>query len=246
MARKTNTRTRVSGNNHPRSYDRGWLVLRARWGRFFKEFRRLVYLTLVFLMKKMVVWRKQKATLVRKIQSIGMIAVGIAAIGLWLNHWWAVNAAEQANRKALLQQQLAEVRVVDKPHPTHIYIQWFVDAPVIDGTLAGDTWTLSDTAAVYLIQSARPNTPGNIVIYGHNTREMMGNIRALKGREKIKLTLSDGSERWYQVKTMRQVPATAVSYIQPTETETLTLYTCAGFADTQRFVVQAIPIDDVE
>jgi LPXTG-site transpeptidase (sortase) family protein len=171
------------------------------------------------------------------------IGVGLLLMGIWVNNWWNQNDAERLSRTSLLKYQLTELMTLDKPHPIHIFIQWFVDAPISDGTLIGNTWTLSDTAAVYLIQSARPNTPGNSIIYGHNTREMMGNIRALKGYETITLTLSDGTKKDYKIKEMRQVTPESVSYILPTDHEVLTLFTCAGFADKDRFVVRAWPID---
>ena len=173
------------------------------------------------------------------------ILFGIIAMLLWLNHWWSQSEKARISQKALLTSQLTEIRVADKPHPTHIKIQWFVDAPVTDGTLIGNTWTLSDSAAVYLIQSARPGTLGNIIIYGHNTREMLGNIRALKGSERITLTLSDGTKRLYKVTEMHQVTPGSVNYIEPTQMEVLTLFTCAGFADRERFVVRAVP-DTIE
>ena len=70
----------------------------------------------------------------------------------------------------------------------------------------------------------------------------MGNIRVMKGGETIKLILSDGSERLYKVTLMRQVKPTAMQYLEPTNTETLTLYTCAGPGDLERFIIQAKPI----
>jgi LPXTG-site transpeptidase (sortase) family protein len=71
----------------------------------------------------------------------------------------------------------------------------------------------------------------------------MGNIRWLRGQETIRLTLDNGSTRDYQVKEMREIKPEDVWVIQPTGYEVLTLYTCSGFADKNRFVVRAIPIE---
>jgi len=166
-------------------------------------------------------------------------------MGLWINRWWSNGTLERINRASLLESQLQVLTVPDRPHPTHLFIQWFVDTDIKDGTVIGNNWTILPNEAVYIINSARPGNAGNIIVYGHNTREVMGNIRALKGYEKIKVTLSDGTERWYQVKTMKQVLSTDVRYLEPTTDEVLTLYTCAAFADAERFVVQAVPVNSL-
>lgn len=130
------------------------------------------------------------------------------------------------------------------PHPVHIYIPWFVDVGVSDQLYQNGDWTISNDSASYLVSSAKPTEPGNIIIYGHNTREILGNIRALKGSEKITLSLSDGTKRDYRVTTITEVSPDEVSLLLPTDQETLTLYTCSGFMDSQRFVVQAKVVVD--
>lgn len=169
--------------------------------------------------------------------------LGLMGIWSWANYWWTKNEQARANQQAQLAQQLIAPIVADAPHPTRIFIRWFVDTPIVDGIVEGNNWTLSEKEAVYITQSARPGEKGNVIIYGHNTRNVLGNIRALKGREIITLTMSDGSTRNYQVKEMKEIKPEVISDIQPTDYEVLTLYTCSGFADKNRFVVRAIPID---
>lgn len=69
----------------------------------------------------------------------------------------------------------------------------------------------------------------------------MGNIRALTGSEEIKLTMEDGSEKIYEIEEILEVDPGQTEFLQPTDEETLTLYTCSGFMDRQRFIVQAKP-----
>jgi len=125
--------------------------------------------------------------------------------------------------------------------PTHIFIQWFVDVPISEQVLDNDNWTISETEASYLRQSARPGENGNIIIYGHNKRSIMGNIRALKGNEIISITTKNGEVRKYQVSLVKEVDPDQTEYLLPTTEETLTLYTCSGFLDKKRFIVQAKP-----
>jgi LPXTG-site transpeptidase (sortase) family protein len=164
-------------------------------------------------------------------------------MGIWANYWWTKNEQAQAIRQLQLVQELATPTAEARPQPKKIFIKWFVDAPVTGGIVEGDNWTLSEKEAVYITQSARPGEKGNIIIYGHNTRELMGNIRALKGQEIITLTMDDGSSRDYRVAEMKEIKPEVVSDIQPTDYEVLTLYTCSGFADKNRFVVRAYPVE---
>lgn len=129
------------------------------------------------------------------------------------------------------------------PKPSHIFIRWFVDSDITDAVYTGSKWTVSADSASYLLQSARPGEGGNIIIYGHNTRPILGNIRALKGNETITLTTEDGTEHLYRVDSLTEVAPNQTQLLQPTDTEVLTIYTCSGIFDSQRFIVRALPFD---
>jgi LPXTG-site transpeptidase (sortase) family protein len=125
--------------------------------------------------------------------------------------------------------------------PERIYIEWFVDIGIEPAIYSDQRWTVSPNFASYLLASARPGEAGNIVIYGHNTRGILGNIRALKGGERVRITMSDGTVRSYRVESAQEVSPKDTALIQPTEYEVLTMYTCSGLMDSQRYVVQAFP-----
>lgn len=125
--------------------------------------------------------------------------------------------------------------------PSHIFIRWNSDVAIEPAVLQNGKWGVSLEKASYLLQSARPGESGNILIYGHNTREILGNIRALKGGESIELTTEDGNKHRYKVEWVQEVAPSKIEYLQPSETEMLTLYTCSGILDQQRFIVRALP-----
>jgi LPXTG-site transpeptidase (sortase) family protein len=240
MARKTNhsTAKKVTPvtrkiKTRPRTKTRGWSVLSKRWAKLFSQFSALTIDTLRF-------WRSR---LNQRLMSILLMIVGIIGMGMWANYWWTKNEQARANQQIRLAETLAPVAASVGPQPTRIFIKWFVDSPITRGIVEGNNWTLSEQEAVYITQSARPGEKGNVIIYGHNTREVLGNIRALKGTEIITLTMDDGSTRDYQVKEMKEIKPEVVSDIQPTDYEVLTLYTCSGFADKNRFVVRAYPVE---
>lgn len=126
--------------------------------------------------------------------------------------------------------------------PTKIFIRWFVDTAITDAVYTGTKWTVSPDTASYLLQSARPGEKGNIILYGHNTREILGNIRALKGGETVLLTTEDGVGHTYRVESMAEVPPNQTELLKPTDFEVLTIYTCSGLLDSQRFIVRAVPV----
>lgn len=234
MARKTkSTKKIVVKKTHPRLKRRGWLVLRKRWIKLLSQLWILLKDTFRFWATKI-----DQRTI-----SLGLILIGLMGVMGWANYWWTKNEQALDNQRAYLAQQLTVPIETDAPHPTRIFIRWFVDTPIVDGIVEGNNWTLSEKEAIYISQSARPGEGGNVIIYGHNTREVLGNIRALKGEERVVLTMDDGNTKEYQVKEMKEIKPEDVSVIQPTDYEVLTLYTCSGFADKNRFVVRAYPVE---
>jgi sortase (surface protein transpeptidase) len=169
-----------------------------------------------------------------------LLGIGIFSLLVSGVHWHLKNRALSLDAELVrtYQQQPQKQEVI----PVHIEIPWFVDVPIDEEIYDNGNWTISENNASYLSQSARPGENGNVIIYGHNKREILGNIRALKGGETITLTLSDGSTRDYVVDFLKEVSPTEVQYLHPTDTETLTIYTCSGWLDSKRFIVQAKPV----
>ena len=172
------------------------------------------------------------------------IPEALVALGIFLmiisGVYWTLRFRALSLDEALLAQY-EQVEDNRPSRPSHLFIEWFVDSSVETQIIQDNHWTISEKASSYLDQSARPGEQGNIILYGHNTRRIMGNIRALQGNEEIKLTTEDGVEHIYLVETIVEVDPSQTKYLEPTEEETLTLYTCSGFMDKQRFIVQAKP-----
>lgn len=163
----------------------------------------------------------------------------------------AVNAVHFSWRDRVLSVQSEQVEEYQattpaperRAEPSHIFIQWRVDTPIAAGIIQDGKWTVHEKEATFLASSARPGEKGNSILYGHNKREILGNIRVLQPGEKIKITTSDGMEHWYTVEKTQQVAADNLEWLQPTEEEVLTIYTCAGFMDRERFLVRALPVE---
>ncbi|NIO84481.1 MAG: sortase, partial [Candidatus Aminicenantes bacterium] len=87
--------------------------------------------------------------------------------------------------------------------------------------------------------SGIPGQEGNAVIYGHNKAHLFGPIRWLNEGEEIKIINQKGEEYIYSIVQTKTVTSETVAVLAPTETATLTLYTCTGFLDRERFVIVA-------
>jgi LPXTG-site transpeptidase (sortase) family protein len=185
--------------------------------------------------------KKSTPTKLRRLPDVMMVA-GILLIILWGVHRLFYRRSLSFDAGVVDQYATPSQQVAQKPIPTHIYAQWCLDVDIKPEAFDNGEWGVSSDVASYLIQSARPGEAGNIILYGHNTRKILGNIRAFKGYETITLTLSDGSTREYKIESMHEVSPQKVEYLSPTDTETLTIYTCSGLMDAKRFVVVAKPI----
>jgi LPXTG-site transpeptidase (sortase) family protein len=188
--------------------------------------------------------RKNLSTLSKSRPEI-LIGLGVIFIALSLGHRYL------RDRSLRLDQALVDTYVSSQPvlsqspnYPIHISIPWYIDVDIEPQVYVDGEWTVSPNNASYLTASALPGEIGNIIIYGHNKRTIMGNIRALKGYEKITVTLADGTTKLYQVQSMKEVSPTRTELLKQTDHEVLTLYTCSGLMDSKRFVVRAIPVSD--
>lgn len=173
-----------------------------------------------------------------------LIIIGVVFIFISLSHWYLRAQALKLDRSLIAQYEAQfnqEKR--SKNVPVHISIPWFIDNEIEKQSYVDGHWTNSPDKVSYLFQSARPGEKGNIIIYGHNSKEILGNLKALKGQEIVTLTLLDGSTRLYQIKNIVEVDPTQTEFLQATKEEILTIYTCSGFLDQKRFIVQAQPID---
>ncbi len=128
------------------------------------------------------------------------------------------------------------------PLPTKVKIKSAqIEVPLIVSHITNGTWETTKKGASFLSDSARPGEGGNIVMYGHNTLDIFGRMRSLKPGETIHVQVADGNWYEYRVESTSIVKPHQIDAVLPTKTEILTLYTCTGWMDSQRFIVRAVP-----
>ena len=114
-----------------------------------------------------------------------------------------------------------------------------IDLPVFSTKVVENRWEVSQEGASYLLGSGIPGEAGNVVLYGHNTNRLFGPIRWLEKEAEIKIFNQKGDEFVYKIVETKTVSSDSVEVLSPTEEAILTLYTCTGFLDSQRYVVRA-------
>lgn len=113
-----------------------------------------------------------------------------------------------------------------------------LDLAVRPARVVGGTWEIFEDTAAFGLGSSPPGEKGNTVIFAHAKKGFFGPLRNIKKETKIYILTQKG---WYlyQVNEIKTVTPKQVEVLLPTDEETLTLYTCSGFADTKRLIVRA-------
>jgi LPXTG-site transpeptidase (sortase) family protein len=117
-----------------------------------------------------------------------------------------------------------------------------IAAPVKSAKIIDNAWEVSKDSASHLSGSSYPSEGGNIIIYAHNTPELFGNLKKVRVGDVVYVKDKSGHLKLYTVINEFETTPKNMSVIQPTKYEVLTLYTCSGFADSKRLIVQAIPL----
>lgn len=113
-----------------------------------------------------------------------------------------------------------------------------IDVPVREAKIVKGYWELFEDAAGFGLGSAYPGEAGNTVIFAHTRPGLFQPLKDVKNGTVIYVFTS---EKWfaYQVTKITEVLPSQVEVIAPTPDETLTLYTCSGFADSKRLIITA-------
>lgn len=171
-----------------------------------------------------------------KLQPI--LAILLIVIGLW-----GIVQAKIAYTREKALAELPGYGLTQRPNmPMRVKVdsvkidQLINPAQIIDGN-----WQTFYNGVSYLTNSARPGENSNIVIYGHNTNAVFGQLKQAKIGDLIELESVD-QVATYKIVTRSVVKPDAIEIALPTAKETLTLYTCIGLFDSHRLVLHAEPV----
>ncbi len=173
-------------------------------------------------------------------QKIGLILFFLGFSFLILAFLWQKASQFQENSLSFASFPETQTEVKEEDLPERVVIpQVGIDLPVFLAEVTNDQWQVADEGVSYLLGSGIPGREGNTVIYGHNKNNLFGPIRWLEKGVEIKIFNKKGEEFVYQLTETKTVSPDFVEILSPTKEAILTLYTCTGFWDSQRYVVRA-------
>lgn len=139
--------------------------------------------------------------------------------------------------------QIDESLLKDNDNPEHfpkrvIMPQLGIDVATDPAKIVNGKWEVYEKVGSYGLGSGVPGSTGNTVVFAHAREGLFLPLKSVKKDMTIYVLTN---KEWYQYKVdeIKEVFPHDVSVIKPTDDETLTLYTCTGFADSKRLIVSA-------
>lgn len=111
--------------------------------------------------------------------------------------------------------------------------------PITPAEIKENKWQASSNSISHLKTSPIPGEKGNSILYGHNWPNLLGSLKNVNPGEKITIIYSDNSSEDFEIEYKTKVSPSEISILNNSEDSRITLYTCAGFLDTERLVVVA-------
>jgi len=157
--------------------------------------------------------------------------------------FWISNLIVETHANSKPQQHVVSTTQESRDFPSVIVIpDYDITLPIEQSQINGQKWEVSAHGASHLLNSAIPGENNPIILYGHNKKELFAPVKKVKLNEQIHLVTKTGKIHKYKVVRTRTVKSDDVTALEQLSGETLVFYTCAGFADTKRFIVYAKPV----
>ena len=119
-----------------------------------------------------------------------------------------------------------------------------INLPVIPAKVIKNIWETTDDGASYLNSSPIPGEIGKSIIYAHDWASLFRPLLNARIGQVINIEYKDKSVKNFVIKNIEIVDYTNTSVLKSGKERSLTLYTCTGFLDSQRFVVNAVLMKD--
>lgn len=168
-----------------------------------------------------------------------LLGVFCYLLGIY-NIWLSVDP----NRLSFSKYSYAQTKTSEKEElsaPVEIIIKDLnIDLHLIPSHVVDNKWETTDIGASYLATSPIPGEEGNSIIYAHNWASLFGSLIYISPGDEIQIKYADGSQKIFVVKYTSTVTPDTSGILAPSNDRRITLYTCIGFLDSQRFVAVAI------
>lgn len=114
-----------------------------------------------------------------------------------------------------------------------------IDAPISPVVVKDNKWPVTAKAASYLAASPIPGDKGNSIIYAHNWKNLFANLVDAQTGEEVIIEFADKTQKTFIITSTSIVTPDTSSILAKSNDTRITLYTCTGFLDTNRFVAVA-------
>lgn len=171
----------------------------------------------------------------RRLFSLSFFILGLVFLFLFsyslfqrINPWGLEKGFEQyAHASETPQSSVPQRIVIDSLE---------VDLPVISANIENNKFETTKDGVSYLASSGVPGKSGNVILYGHNWANILGNLPKIKVGDTVKIYASSGEFHEYKIDYTAKVTPDEVHILNQTEDARVTIYTCTGLFDTKRFV----------
>lgn len=168
-----------------------------------------------------------------------ILSLGIAFMLVAL----AYKADQHMNAVILSKKAIINSCVENKSLPSTLIIpELDMSAQIEESSVVGSLWQISSQNVSHLNSSAVPGENGNVIIYGHNSKNQFSQLKLLKNGSYITLKTKENRSYTYIVQSKIIVFPSDTRLIKDTDKEALTIYTCDGLLDSLRLVIRAVPV----
>ncbi len=176
----------------------------------------------------------------KRIVSALLLLMGIGCFAMCWYLYWERTAPKNLSFVGPMQAQISKPTKNTK-RPIELKISALnLDLPIIPSHLSQGTWETTTQGVSYLTSSPLPGDLGNSILYGHDFVSILGKLPQSHPGEDITITYSDKSQKTFVITYTSIVSPTQIDILHQSRDARITLYTCTGFFDTQRFVVVAL------
>ena len=123
--------------------------------------------------------------------------------------------------------------------PTKIFVpKEKLELPMLGARIVDNRWEIKKDGASFI------TSQNTIIAYAHNKKDKFGFLKKIKAGDFIYLQLQNGNKQKFEVYKIKTVSPSDINALFQNIPNSITLYTCTGFADSKRLVVSAKPITE--
>lgn len=128
--------------------------------------------------------------------------------------------------------------------PTRILIKKLqVNVPLYPASIHKNIWETTTQGASFLTSSPLPGERGNSILYAHNWTNLFGNLVMVKPGDLVTVMYKNNTKKTFIITYTAIIAPKDVHILDNSKDTRITLFTCTGFLDMNRFVAVGLLSD---